>query len=135
MSAQKLYCKLCQSALTRPLQLSEDVREFQRFQAQDDSLEIPIGDAWIVEIHPASSGRAPEKQIWFSPQSLADDVITDRDTYGCCGYEGRENARCKCGRVVGSRIDECAHQPRFEPNPQMTYWASANLAEIGGDGG
>ena len=135
MSAQKLYCKLCQSALTGPLQLRDDVHEFQRLQAQDDSLEIPIWEALIVEILPAPSGRAAEKQIWFSPGSLVDDVVTDHNSYGCCGYDGRENTRCKLGHIIGGRIDECAHQPRFEPNPQMTYWAGAHFSETSGDGG
>lgn len=129
MSKQKLHCKMCQAPLTAALALDDEVREF-KFGPQDDSLRIPVGQAWIIERSPVWQTRSLEKEIWFSPKSLTDEVVTDRSTFGCCGHTGRNNTRCKCGYIIGSRIDECAYQPRFEPNLKMTYWASADLPEI-----
>lgn len=129
MSDQRLYCKLCHTAVSKPLRLDNQVREFSPSR-QDDSIHIPLDEAWIVEILPLTKGCRREKQIWFSPLSLTIEVVTDRNTFGCCGYIGLGNTRCPAGHSIGSRVDECAYQPRFEPNPQMTYWNAAHFAKI-----
>lgn len=129
MSDQRLYCKLCHTAVSKPLRLANQVREFSPSR-QDDSIQIPVDEAWIVEILRLTKGRPPEKQIWFSPLSLTEEVVADRNTFGCCGYKGLNNTRCPAGHVIGNRIDECAYQPRFEPNPQMTFWSAAHFAKM-----
>lgn len=128
MSKQRLYCKMCQTALSLPLHLDQNVREVHA-SCEDDSIFIPMEDAWIVELSPTLGGPATEKHIWFSPKALTEGAMTDRQTFGCCGYTGLGNTRCKCGHVVGSRIDECGFQPRFAADPQMTYWAASHFAE------
>lgn len=115
---------MCQAALTQPLSLDDDVHE-HRLAREDDSIIIPTGVSWVVELYPAASGTAPKKEIWFSPLSLTEQVVTNPDAFGCCGYEFRNNTRCKCGYIVGSRLDDCGLQPRFVPNSKMTYWAAA----------
>ena len=129
MSDQRLYCKLCHAAASKPLRLETQVREFNPSR-QDDSIHIPVDEAWIVETLPLTKGRSPEKQIWFSPLSLTEHLVTDGNTFGCCGYIGLDNTRCPAGHVIGSRIDECAYQPRFEPNLKMTYWNAAHFAKM-----
>lgn len=128
MNKRRLHCKMCQAPLTVPLELDDEVRPF-KYGPQDDSLKIPVGDAWIIERLPIRQTLSREKEIWFSPKSLTDQVVTDQNTFGCCGHSGRNNTRCKCGHIIGSRIDECAHQPRFEPNSKMTYWATSSVSE------
>ena len=125
MSEQRLYCKLCHTPISRPLTLDERIREFDPAR-QDDSVQIPKGEAWIVEIRPGGRHQLAEKAIWFSPEALTDDAKTDPEAFGCCGFYVRNNTRCQAGHIVGSRIDDCARQPRFEPNLKMTYWAAAS---------
>lgn len=119
---------MCQAALAQPLRLESDVRE-HRFANEDNSIVIPDGDAWVVELYPTATGKAPKKEVWFSPRSLLDQAVTDPDAYGYCGYEYRNNTRCKCGHIIGSRLDDCGIQPRFVLNSKMTYWAAAYIAE------
>lgn len=130
MDTQRLYCKVCQAALTLPLRFDDEIHGFQIGQ-QDDSVIIPVGEAWFIDSPFVHGARPEDKAIWFSPHSLLDQVVTDPNALGCCGYEFHNNTRCKCGYIVGSRIDECGYQPRFEPNTKMTYWASAYHPELG----
>ncbi|MEM1019052.1 MAG: hypothetical protein ACFBZ9_13430 [Sphingomonadales bacterium] len=126
MHKQSLVCKFCHTPISIPLCFDDTVRPFD-FARQDDSIAIPKGWAWRVEplhFHPFGS-----RQIWFSPASLLDTVITNRNTFGCCGHTGQNNTRSRSGYAVGSRIDECGHQPRFEPNPKNTYWAASHLID------
>ena len=124
MNMQRLYCKMCQAALTQSLQFGEEIRGF-KVGHEDDSVIIPEGEAWFMDSPFVRGARPEDKAVWFSPQSLLEQVVTDPYSFGCCGYEFHNNTRCKCGHIVGSRIDECGHQPRFEPNTKMTYWATA----------